>query len=81
MLRNGFVAQRRPKPETFDVDLKGRRAPATLGTMACTCRGIDNPHVHYFIESPAFKQLSAGDEVDIDLDPATRTLRVERRPV
>jgi hypothetical protein len=66
---------------TFDVELAGERVRAAIGTMDCTCRGVDNPHVHYFIESPAFKQLVAGDEVDIDLDTATRTLRVERRPV
>ena len=66
---------------TFDVELAGEHARGTIGTMDCTCRGVDNPHVHYFIESPAFKQLAAGDEVDIDLDTATRTLRVERRPV
>jgi hypothetical protein len=65
----------------FDVELAGERARGTIGTMDCTCRGVDNPHVHYFIESPAFKQLAAGDEVDIDLDTPTRTLRVERRPV
>jgi hypothetical protein len=66
----------------FDVDLSGKRTRATIGTMDCTCRGIDNPHVHYFIESAAFKQLAAGDEVDLDLDTATRTVRVEhRRPV
>ena len=65
----------------FDVELDGDRVRGTIGTMECTCRGVDNPHVHYFIESPAFKQLAAGDEVDIDLDQATRTVRVEpRRP-
>jgi hypothetical protein len=66
---------------TFDVELSGERVRGAIGTMDCTCRGVDNPHVHYFIESPAFKQLAAGDEVDIDLDTATRTVRVERRPV
>jgi hypothetical protein len=65
----------------FDVDLAGQRTRGTIGTMDCTCRGVDNPHVHYFIESPAFKQLAAGDEVDLDLDTATRTVRVDRRPV
>ena len=65
----------------FDVELAGDRARGTIGTMECTCRGVDNPHVHYFIESPAFKQLAAGDEVDIDLDQTTRTVRIEpRRP-
>jgi len=61
----------------FDVELDGDRVRGTIGTMECTCRGVDNPHVHYFIESPAFKQLAAGDEVDIDLDQTTRTVRVE----
>ena len=67
---------------TFVVELAGERARGSIGTMDCTCRGADNPHVHYFIESPAFKQLAAGDEVDLDLEPTTRTVRVEhRRPV
>jgi hypothetical protein len=65
----------------FHVELGGDRTRATIGTMDSTCRGVDNPHVHYFIESPAFKQLAAGDEVDLDLDTATRTVRVDRRPV
>lgn len=65
----------------FDVELAGERVRGAIGTMDCTCRGADNPHVHYFIESPAFKQLATGDEVDIDLDTATRTVRVERLPV
>jgi hypothetical protein len=65
----------------FDVELAGDRVPGSLGTMECTCRGAENPHVHYFIESSALKQLAGGDEVDLDLDAATRTVRVElRRP-
>jgi len=64
---------------SFDVELAGNRVPGSLGTMECTCRGAENPHVHYFIESPALKRLAAGDEVDLDLDAATRTVRVEHR--
>jgi hypothetical protein len=52
----------------FDVELSGARSPASLGTMECTCRGADNPHVHYFVESPVLQQLSAGAEVDLHLD-------------
>ncbi len=61
----------------FDVDLSGARTPASLGTMDCTCRGADNPHVHYFIQSPALRALAAGDEVDLDLDVEHRVVRVE----
>jgi len=66
---------------SFDVDLAGERARGTIGSMDCTCRGADNPHVHFFIESPAFKQLAAGEDVDLDLDTTTRTVRVDRRAV
>src|SRR4051812_3619773 len=33
---------------TFDVELNGERQPARMRTMDCTCRGVDNPHVHHF---------------------------------
>jgi len=52
----------------FDVELGGERSRGQLGTMECTCRGADNPHVHYFIESPALKTLSPGAEVDLEVD-------------
>jgi hypothetical protein len=61
----------------FDVDVSGARTPATIGTMECTCRGADNPHVHYFIQSPVFRELAAGDEVDLDLDVEAGVVRVE----
>ena len=61
---------------SFDVDLSGARSPASLGTMECTCRGADNPHVHYFIQSPALQALAAGDEVDLDLDLETGVVRI-----
>jgi hypothetical protein len=60
----------------FNVDLAGEQSPASIGTMECTCRGADNPHVHYFIQSPAFQRLSAGDEVDVDLDVDCALVRV-----
>jgi hypothetical protein len=63
--------------DSFDVDLSGARSPASLGTMECTCRGADNPHVHYFIQSPALQRLAAGDEVDLDLDVVTRVVRID----
>src|SRR6476661_5499456 len=61
---------------TFEVELEGEREAARLGTMDCTCRGVDNPHVHYFIESALLKRLSAGREVDLDLDAEEKTIRI-----
>jgi hypothetical protein len=63
-------------PATFDVEIAGTRTAARLGTMECTCRGADNPHVHYFIESAALKQLAPGREVDLDLDAEEKVVRV-----
>jgi hypothetical protein len=60
----------------FDVDLSGSRSPASLGTMECTCRGADTPHVHYFIQSSVLQRLSEGEEVEIDLDASSRVIRI-----
>jgi hypothetical protein len=62
---------------SFHVDLSGARSPASLGTMECTCRGPDNPHVHYFIQSPVLQALAAGNEVDLDLDVESRVVRID----
>jgi hypothetical protein len=61
---------------SFHVELDDVRDRARLGTMQCTCRGVDHPHVHYFIESQAFRQLVPGATVDIELDAARRTIFV-----
>ena len=61
---------------SFHVELGDVRDRAHLGTMQCTCRGVDHPHVHYFIESEAFKELVPGDEIDLELDAARKTIRV-----
>lgn len=61
---------------SFHVKLGDVQARARLGTMKCTCRGVDNPHVHYFIESEAFKELVPGDEIELELDAPHKTVRV-----
>lgn len=61
---------------TFHVELEGEREAASLGTMDCTCRGVDKPHVHHFIESALLKRLSAGREVDLTLDSLEKMIRV-----
>jgi hypothetical protein len=67
-----------PLGTSFHVELGEVHARARLGAMKCTCRGVDNPHVHYFIESEAFKQLAPGDEIDLELDAPHKTIRVSR---
>lgn len=62
---------------SFHVELGDVRDGAHLGTMKCTCRGVDNPHVHYFIESEAFKTLIAGSEAELELDVKRKTIRVQ----
>ena len=61
---------------SFHVQIADARDRAHVGTMKCSCRGVDHPHVHYFIESEAFKELVPGTEVDLELDAARRTIRV-----
>jgi hypothetical protein len=53
---------------TLVIDSDGNRVRGTIGTFACTCRGESNPHVHYFLETERLKQLSPGNEIDIELD-------------
>jgi hypothetical protein len=64
----------------FDVDLAGRRSAARLVTMGCTCRGLENPHVHYFIESEALKALAPGDDVDLAMDPTASVVHIAPLP-
>ena len=66
-----------PLSDGFELELDGARTPARLGTLDCTCRGVNNPHVHYFIESPTLKRLAPGSEVDLDLDVESRLVRVD----
>jgi len=53
----------------LQLRIDGESAPAAVVTMACACRGADNPHEHYFLESTALKGLVPGSEVDLDLGP------------
>ncbi len=51
----------------LQLDVGGELTAATLGTMACTCRGAETPHEHYFLESPALKRLTPGAEIELQL--------------
>jgi hypothetical protein len=61
---------------TFEVELADRRTPARIGTLECTCRGVGNPHVHYFIDCAALMKLVPGHEVDLHMDAAAKVVRV-----
>jgi len=60
----------------FALVVNEQDGEATLGAMPCTCRGGDTPHVHYFVESALFRSLTAGSEVDLSVDDASRRLFV-----
>ena len=70
------AAARLGRDARLEVEIGGERTAATVGTMRCTCRGADNPHEHYFLESPALKRLTPGTEVDLQLD-AEGVVRVQ----
>lgn len=61
---------------SFPVLLDGQPGDAHVGSMPCTCRGGDKPHVHYFVESDLFRSLTAGSTVDLVLDDAGKRLLI-----
>ena len=64
---------------TFSVRVNEREGDATLGTMPCTCRGDDQPHVHYFVESELFRSLVPGSSVDLLVDDGHKRLLIVDR--
>lgn len=61
---------------TFAVRVHAETGAASLGTMPCTCRGDETPHVHYFIESDLFRALVPGSSVELMVDETDRRLHV-----
>jgi len=62
--------------DAFAVRVNDRAGQATLGTMPCTCRGEEKPHVHYFVESDLFRSLVPGTSVDLLVDDAGKRLLI-----
>ena len=62
----------------FGVAVGDRSGAARLGSMPCTCRGGDQPHVHYFVESDLFRSLTAGESVTLFVDDKENRLLVQR---
>ena len=65
-----------PLQGVLRVSWQGADAPATIDTMRCTCRGNENPHEHYFVQSEVLKTLEVGAEVDLRLDAGDELLTV-----
>lgn len=65
-----------PLGTEFALAVDDKRGRGSLGSMPCTCRGGDKPHVHYFVESDLLRSLAAGSEVDLFLDDRGRQLLV-----
>jgi hypothetical protein len=61
----------------FPMIVDAQVGEARLGSMPCTCRGGDKPHVHYFVESDLLRSLVAGSDVDLVLDADGKRLVVE----
>jgi hypothetical protein len=63
---------------SLSVERAGERAPGRLHEMTCTCDkgGGHGAHVHHFVESAPLKMLEPGKEVALELEEATRVLRV-----
>jgi hypothetical protein len=64
----------------LNFELDGKNGTATLSTMECTCRNADTPHVHYFLQAEQFKALSAGDVLDLQIDPAAPRVVIRAAP-
>ena len=60
------------------VEHAGRRAPARLVSVACSCgKGPAGEHVHHFVESPLLAELVPKEELNLMLDESGGTVRVE----
>ena len=65
--------------DAIDMELDGERGSAVLESMSRTCRGVANPHEHYFLRSSGFTRLTPGTEVDLELDESGSVVRVVSR--
>ena len=62
------VAERlRPAAAVLEVEVAGRRAPARLETLACSCQKVGQSHEHHFVASDLLRGLRADMEVELHL--------------
>ncbi len=71
------VASRLEAQESpLSIEVAGRSGPVTLGHFECTCRGPEQRHVHYFLESELLKRLEPNSQIDLELDAERHRLVV-----
>jgi hypothetical protein len=71
------VAERlRAVGTAFDLTTPAGDGSATLTSMPCTCRGAENPHEHWFLESDLLRNLTPGREVDLTLRGTRITVEI-----
>ena len=62
----------------FAVISAGRPGRGRLQALACSCaKGTTQQHIHHFVESPLFRELTPGVSVRVELDERTPAVRVE----
>jgi hypothetical protein len=62
----------------ISVELDGTTDPVKLSNMACTCRGEEKAHVHFFLEADRLKSLEAGIDIELELDETARRVHIRR---
>ena len=55
----------RMRGSEFDVRTPAGEGRTLLTSMACTCRGPEKPHEHWFLRSELFRSLIPGTEIAI----------------
>ena len=65
----------RPR-EQLVIELDGATAPARLASMSCGCRGVSDPHVHFFLEAELLKSLRPEARVALEMAEATGAISI-----
>jgi hypothetical protein len=60
----------------LSVQVDHETGSGSLGTYECTCRGPENRHVHFFLQSDALKTLVPDARVSLDLDEEAACIHV-----
>jgi hypothetical protein len=62
-------------PAPLVVEMAGDSVRAALGTLPCTCRGAETPHVHHFLQADELRALAPGAVVELVLNEGRLSLR------
>jgi hypothetical protein len=67
-ITSGTAARLERVGAPLHVEVTGRRAPAVVTTITCTCRGEGDAHAHHFVQSDLLKELPVGGALDLEVD-------------